>query len=54
MAQPIEQTPILRGDDAKRFVAASNNPKKYKRPSFDHKGMSEAVKTIMCKGHEQK
>lgn len=54
MARPIAQTPILRGDDAKRFVEASNNPKQYTPRTFDYGEMSKTVKNMTCKGHGQK
>jgi len=44
MARPIEPTPILRGEDAERFIAAANNPKPFEPPEVDNADTLEAIK----------
>lgn len=44
MARPIEATPTLRGEDAKRFIAATNNPKPFAPPKVDNTKALEAIK----------
>jgi len=44
MARPIEATPVLKGEDAIRFIQAVQNPKPYTPPIFDTQKMHQAVR----------
>ena len=43
MAKPIEATPVLRGEDAERFIAVTENPKPFEPPKVDN---AKALETI--------
>lgn len=44
MARPIEATPVLEGQDAKRFIAAAMNPKPFIPPKVDNTKTLEDIK----------
>lgn len=41
MARPIEPTPRLRGQDAIRFIRASQNPQPFQEPELDIEKMEK-------------
>jgi hypothetical protein len=53
MARPIEPTPVLRGKDADRFIAATKNPKPFSPPKVDNTKALEAIKQKLL-AREQK
>ncbi|MDR2821046.1 MAG: hypothetical protein LBB60_11025 [Desulfovibrio sp.] len=53
MARPIAPTPALRGEDAKKFVAAAKDPQPFPPPSVDNDKAIEAIKQRLLE-HEQK
>jgi len=53
MARPIEATPVLKGEDAKRFIAAAKNPKPFEPPKVDNAEALEAIKQRLL-AREQK
>ncbi len=52
MARPIEATPVLRGEDAKKFIKAVQSPKPYSLPVFDMQKMAQQAEFFAQK-HEQ-
>jgi len=44
MARPIEATPTLRGEDARRFVEAEKNRKPFPAPKVDNAEFIEKIK----------
>jgi hypothetical protein len=55
MARPIEATPTLRGEDAKRFIAATENPKPFRPPKKNNALALEAIKrSILDREQEHK
>jgi translation initiation factor IF-3 len=46
MAEPIEPTPILRGEDAVRFIKMAENPEPPVVRKIDYKKVTEEIKRI--------
>jgi hypothetical protein len=44
MARPIEATPTLRGEAARRFVAAAKNPEPFSHPKVQNDQYIEQLK----------
>lgn len=53
MAKPIAPTPTLSGEDAKRFIAAAQNPQPFHAPTVNNEKFLESVKEKFRK-HGQK
>jgi len=53
MARPIEATPTLRGEDAKRFVEAEKNRKPFPAPKVDNAELIEEIRQRLL-AREQK
>lgn len=47
MARPIEATPVLRGEQARKFLKQISNPKPYKAPVLDLDKIHADVKKVM-------
>ncbi len=54
MARPITPTPVLSGEDAKRFVAAAQNQQPFTPPKVDNERFIELIKQDLTKKREQK
>jgi len=53
MARPITPTPTLKGEDAKRFVAAAENPQLFYPPVIDNaKKIKEIKRKILARGEK--
>ena len=51
MARPITPTPTLQGEDAKKFIAAANNPQPFTPPKVDNaKELEEIKRKILTSG----
>lgn len=44
MARPISATPTLKGEDARRFVAAAQNPQPFTPPKVDNAKLIEQIR----------
>jgi hypothetical protein len=53
MARPIEATPTLRGEDAKRFVAAEKERRPFQPPKVENGKLIEEIKKKL-QSREQK
>lgn len=53
MARPIEATPVLRGQDAVRFIQAASNPQPHEAPKLDLEKMRRVAEEKLVK-HVQK
>jgi hypothetical protein len=54
MARPIEPTPRLRGQDAVRFIQASQTRRPFKEPEFDLEKMSRDAEEWLKKQKEKR
>lgn len=54
MARPIKATPVLRGEDARKFIAAANNPQPFYPPTVNNeKAIEEIKKRLLSREQKQ-
>ncbi|MDR1396540.1 MAG: hypothetical protein LBJ14_02235 [Desulfarculales bacterium] len=54
MARPIAPTPTLKGEDAKKFLKAAENPETFSPPHVDAENLAQVVYQTLSKDGQKR